>query len=102
MKNDKLRVEITEVFMAKASKDERYHGTILRTRDDDGKLVCYGKINITNSFHGMVDGYVFAKGLDQDELGAKLDELVVLATHKDIHKPTGVSVKIAETKFFLS
>jgi len=69
-----LKIEITELFMAKAGKngwDRCFHGTIRREHDADSNPVVHGKININ-------DGYIIATAKDQWELGEKLDELVLV------------------------
>ena len=65
---DKTKIELTEIFMAKAGKngwDNCFHGTITR-----GKGIVHGRIK-------MGTGFIVATGKDQWELGEKLDELVL-------------------------
>ena len=71
MKKGKINVTITELFMAQASRDERFYGTIVRSRDKDGNPVCYGKIKV-------LETEVHAEAPNQEELGKKLDELVTI------------------------
>ncbi len=77
-----LKIEITEVFMAKAGKNGRdkcFHGTIRRERDSEGNPVVYGKINVHNQI-------IEATAKDQWELGEKLDELVLFVLNgRNIH-----------------
>jgi len=80
-KND-LKIEITELFMAKAGRkgwERCFHGTIKRDFDSDGNPVVYGKIKVK-------DGYIYATASDQWELGEKLDEIVLLILDYDLHK----------------
>jgi hypothetical protein len=70
-----IKVEITEVFMAKAGKgnkgfDRCFYGTIVRKRDENNNPVVYGKIKVN-------DSYVIAMAENQWELGEKLDQLVL-------------------------
>lgn len=65
----KDRLQITELFMAQASRDERYYGTIQRLRDSDGVPYVYGEIKVGN-------GFVCARADNDVELGRKLDEMV--------------------------
>ena len=67
------RLEISELFMAKAGNDwsRCYHGTIRRDVDENGDPIVYGKIKIG-------EGYILASAKDQWELGEKLDEMVMM------------------------
>lgn len=91
MKNDKLKVEITEIFMAKAGIgmkgfDRCFHGTIKREKDENENPVVRGKILIKNEIH---DGYIYAMAEDQWKLGDKLDQLVVMVVDKGLHDDKG-------------
>ena len=74
MKNKKDSILITEMFMATAGGDfsRCFYGTIQRLTDPDGIKYCFGKINVNQ-------GWVCARGGSQDELGSRLDELVLFA-----------------------
>lgn len=65
-------IEITELFMAKAGDDfsKCFYGTIRRGVDDKGNPKVWGRIEINN-------GYILASAGNQEELGNKLDEMVV-------------------------
>lgn len=81
----KERLEITELFMAKAGKhgwDRCFHGTIKRFVDDNGTPFVCGKININ-------DGYIYASAKNQWELGDKLDEMVLMILDYAIHRDVG-------------
>ena len=54
MKKAKLNVEITELFMAQADRDRRFHGTIKR---EEGLVRGEIKVN---------DGYIYAVAPNQD------------------------------------
>ena len=79
MKEKKLKVEITELFMAQADRDRRFHGTIKRS----GGIV-YGTIEING-------GQIYASAKDQWELGKKLDEMVKLFLDADLHETDTVT-----------
>lgn len=79
MNNKKLKVEITELFMAQADKDRKFHGTIKRERDEDGNPVVRGTIEING-------GQIHASAKDQWELGKKLDNMVKLILDTDLHE----------------
>jgi hypothetical protein len=73
-----MKIEIIEMFMAKANGFNKcFHGTI-RREHDDGNPIVYGKIKIGN-------GYVIASAKDQWELGEKLDQLVLYALNFTNH-----------------
>ena len=66
---DKLKIELTEIFMAKAGKNgwnNCFHGTITR-----GEGIVHSRIK-------MGIGFIVASAKDQWELGEKLDELVLV------------------------
>ena len=97
MKSKKdLKLEITEIFMAKAGKrgwDRCFHGTIKRETDENGNPVVRGKIWVN-------DGYIYAQAEDQWELGDKLDELVLMILEYGLHSDTGITSVIAGTPYF--
>ena len=72
-------IEITELFMAKAGNDfsKCFHGTIKRGHDENGNPKVWGKIAIN-------DGFILASASNQEELGKKLDEMVVFVLKNDI------------------
>lgn len=83
-KKPEPKIEITELFMAKAGWDRCFHGTIKRDKDDvNGNPVVRGYIKIH-------DGYILAEANDQLILGTKLDELVLMILDKELHENTGV------------
>ena len=84
MKEKKLKVEITELFMAQADKMRKFFGTIRRSRDVDGNHVVYGKIEIN-------DGHIFAIAPDQNKLGENLDEMVKLILDANLHETDTVT-----------
>ena len=87
MKKKKIEIKLTELFMAQADKHRCFYGTIKRENDALGNPVVYGKIKVN-------DGYIYAKAGNQDELGSKLDSLVILVLDYDIHKSQGVTTSI--------
>ena len=90
MKKAKLNVEITELFMAQADRDRRFHGTIKR---EEGLVRGDIKIN---------DGHIYAVAPNQDELGKNLDEMVKLILDVGIHDMMAVTSEFNETKLFLN
>lgn len=85
-----LKIQLTEIFMAKAGKngwDRCFHGTITRGNDVNGNPVVFGKIKVH-------DGYICAKASDHWELGEMLDELVLMVLDAGIHAQAGEFVRI--------
>jgi hypothetical protein len=88
MKKD-LKVQITEMFMAKAGKngfDRCFYGVIRREKDEEGNPVVYGDIEING-------GHLIAKAEEQWTLGEYLDDMVLLVLDKKIHDNKGVFLK---------
>ena len=98
MKKKENKIEITELFMAKAGKhgwDRCFHGTIKRETDENGNPVVYGRIKVKN-------GYICTMASDQWELGDKLDELVLMILDFGLHSEPGKTSDIAGTPYFLN
>lgn len=96
----KKKMNITEIFMAKGGKgnkgfDRCFHGTIRRETDEDNNPVVFGKIKVKK-------GYIFAKAKDQNELGDKLDELVIMILDKGLHENKPITQKISEQPFYMN
>jgi hypothetical protein len=72
-------IEITELFMAKAGNDftKCFYGTIKRGVDKEGNPKVWGKIGING-------GHILATASNQQELGEKLDEMVVFVLNKNL------------------
>ena len=78
MKKQVTQVVIKELFMAKAGKngwDRCFKGVVDRRTDEHGEIL-YGRINVN-------DKIIEASARTKDELGEKLDELVLIALHGD-------------------
>ena len=98
MKNKKDKLEIQELFMAKAGKhgwDRCFHGTIKRETDADGNPIVYGKIKVN-------DGFVCTQAGHQDVLGSRLDELVLMVLDYGLHSDAGATSEIADSTCFLN
>lgn len=95
-KKKNMKLEITEIFMAKAGRlgwDRCFHGTIKRDFDVNGNPVVYSKINVG-------DGFIIAQATNQDELGEQLDELVKMVLDLGLHDDNGVFTDIYSMKYF--
>lgn len=95
MKRKKIDIELTELMMAQADKYRCFYGTIKRDVDANGNSVVFGKIKVN-------DGYIYAMAENRDELGGKLDEMVVMILDKGLHSVAGKTIKICDTDFFLN
>ena len=87
MKKD-MNISIQELFMAKAGKngwDKCFRGTLDRRTDEHGEIL-HGKIKVN-------DRIIQASARTKEELGEKLDELVLIALHGDnLYKGSGISM----------
>jgi len=78
MKRPVIQVGIQELILAKAGKngwDKCFHGTVDRRTDKKGEIL-HGKVNVRGKI-------IQASARTADELGEKLDELVLIALHGD-------------------
>ena len=81
--------------MAQACRDRRFFGTIKREIDSDGVPVVRGKIKV-------LDGFVCAQADAQEELGKRLDEMVLMILDYGLHSEAGVTSEVADTTCFLN
>jgi hypothetical protein len=94
-KKKDLKLEITELFMAKADWKRCFFGTIKRGIDDNGNPIVRAKIKVN-------DGYIYAMAEDQCILGEMMDKLILMILDKGLHSNTGLTSMIAETPYFLN
>jgi hypothetical protein len=81
MKN--LKVEITEMFVAKADKDRVYFGCIKRSRNEKDEMNLFSRI-------AMPDGGVLcANETDQKVLAKNLNSMAVMILDKNLHDDEG-------------
>lgn len=97
MKKHEDRIQITELFMATAGGDfsRCFYGTIQRLTDEDGTDYCFGKLTVNQ-------GFICARGRNQEELGRKLDEIVLCILDYGLHDNMGKSMVIAGTEINLN
>ncbi len=95
MDNNKGKLEISELFMAQADINRRFYGTIKRGCDADGIPVVRGRIEVQ-------DGFVLAQAGCQDDLGTRLDELVLMVLDMDLHRGDGATSLIAGIAYFFN
>ncbi|RLD92406.1 MAG: hypothetical protein DRJ13_16625 [Bacteroidetes bacterium] len=94
-KKKENQFKIAELFMAQASRDRRFYGTIKRGWDADGTPVVCGRIEVKN-------GFILAQDGCQDGLGIRLDELVKMVLDLGLHSEPGATQIISGTTCFLN
>jgi len=98
MENNEDRFDITELFMVKAGKKDwhrRFLGTIKREVDGAGKPMISGKVVVN-------DCTIYAQAENEELLGEKLDEMVLLVLDFGMHSTAGKTTKIFDTDFILN
>jgi hypothetical protein len=95
-KDNSDRLQIVELFMAKADPKRCFFGIIKRWEDDKGTPYVASKIVMPN------DGYIVAQEHNQRILGTMLDEICVMVLDCGIHDNSGVSYEIFGIDFFLN
>lgn len=93
---DKDKIQIAEMFMARASKDRCFFGIIKRWTDDNGTPYVFSKIVMPNN------GFICSQEHDQRILGAMLDEICIMVLDGGLHDNKGVSTEILGLDFFLN
>jgi hypothetical protein len=87
MKNQ-LKVEITEMFVAKADKDRVFYGCIKRSRNEKGEMNLFSRI-------AMPDGGVLcANESDQLILAKNLNSMAIMILDKNLHGDKGKYVNL--------
>jgi len=102
-----LKVEITELFMAKADWGRCFSGIIKRERDENENLVLSSKIYVKNDKFNQI---VSAKVCDptktpeelQDQLGEQLDYMVKMILDCGLTKMPAKTEKIGELNYFMN
>lgn len=98
-KKKKINIELTELFMAKADWKRCFHGTITRTKDENGNELLHGKIYVKNAKHDCI---IYAMASDKDTLGAMLDEIVIMILDKGLHKTSSKNNSNIDSPFPLN
>jgi hypothetical protein len=94
-KIEKNRLQVTEMFMAKADPTRCFFGIIKRWNDSENNSVVFSKII-------MPDGFLWAQASDQKTLGKSLDKICCMVLDENLHGNHGISVKIFDADFFLN
>ena len=95
-KKEKDRLEITEMFIAKASMDRCFFGIIKRFEDNEGNRLVFSKIVMKDN------GYICAQASNQKLLSKNLNEICVMILDMGLHDDTGISTEILGKDFFLN
>jgi len=95
MDKKKLKIELTELFMAKADWNRCFYGIIKRAMDVDGNQFVYSRIKVNQ-------GFIYASATNQKDLGANLDEIVLMVLDKGLHDNNSITSVIANNVFFLN
>jgi hypothetical protein len=92
MKN--LKVEITEMFVAKPDRDRIYFGCIKRSRNENGEMNLFSRIAMPD--HGVL----CANETDQLVLAKNLNSMAIMILDMNIHNNAGISTDIFGLKFY--
>ena len=94
--NKNEEFEITELFMIKAGKTDwnrTYIGSIKRETTEDGEPVV--RMNVV-----VEEGMIVGMARNQDELGAKLDDVCLMKLDYGLHRKDGPKSNIFDSDFF--
>ena len=107
MKKDKLKIEITELFMAKVDWNRYFTGTIKREWDADKNPVFRSKIYVKNDKY---DEIIYSEATDrdknqtveqlQDQLGTQVDEMLKMILDCGLTKMPAETEMLGEIKIF--
>jgi hypothetical protein len=95
-KEKKQKVEITEMFVAKACPSRVFWGIITRSVDDFGNPVVFSRILMDD------DGLLCAQASNQKELANNLNIMARMIVFDGLHDDHGVTKEIFGTDLFLN
>jgi hypothetical protein len=95
-KEKKQKVEMTEVFTAKACKNRIFWGLITHSLDDNSNPFVFSRILMED------DGLLSAQASDQKELANNLDSKARMVCFEGLHEDRGVTKEIFGTDFVLN
>ena len=95
-KEKKQKVEITEMFVAKACPSRVFWGIITRSVDDFGNPVLFSRILMDD------DGLLCAQASDQKELAKNLNCIARWIVFFGLHEDHGKTEEIFGSDFFLN
>ncbi len=94
-KEKKPKVEISEIFVAKACVSMVYWGIITRTQDENGNPILFSRIM-------MDDGLLCAQSHDQKILAKNLNCMARMVVFGGLHDNRGKTEEIFGSDFFLN
>lgn len=95
-KEKKQKVEVTEMFVAKACPTKVFWGIITRSVDDFGNPVVFSRILMDD------DGLLCAQASDQKELAKYLNCIARWIVFEGLHDDRGKTEEIFGTDLFLN
>lgn len=95
-KEKKQKIEITEMFVAKACPARVFWGIITRTVADDGTPILFSRILMDD------DGLLCASAENQKVLSKHLNELAKMVCIGNLHSDSGVTKEIFGNALFLN
>ena len=95
-KEKKQKVEVTEMFVAKACKHKIFWSIITRMVDDFGNPVVFSRILMDD------DGLLCAQASNQKVLANNLNTMARMIVFEGLHEDRGVTKEIFGTDFFLN
>jgi hypothetical protein len=107
MMKKEMKIEITELFMAKADWKRCFHGVIKREKDENGNQVFSSKIYVKNK---KFDEVIYSQVIHptktnrelRDQLGEQLDDIVKLILDYKLTKMPAKTQKIGDQTFNLN
>jgi hypothetical protein len=94
-KENKDRIELTEMFMAQADNERCFYGIIKRGTDENSNPFVFSRIVVN-------DGLIQASAPDQWELGKNLDKMCIMILDGGLHNQKGKAISICNSDFFLN
>ena len=95
-KEKKQKVEVTEMFVAKACPTKVFWGIITRSVDYFCNPVVFSRILMDD------DGLLCAQASDQKELAKNLNSMARIICFEGLHEDRGVTNEIFGADFFLN
>jgi hypothetical protein len=92
----KPKVEVSEIFVAKACQSMIYWGIITRTQDEQGNPILFSRILMDD------DGLLCAQSSDQKTLAQNLNFMAREHVFGGLHDDRGVTEEIFGSDFFLN
>lgn len=95
-KEKKPKVEVTEMFVAKACISMVYWGIITRSQDDSGNPILFSRILMDD------DGLICSQSNDQKQLAKQLNTMARMVVFENLHSDRGRTEEIFGSDFFLN